>query len=145
MSSNNLIIEVTKKAKRALLIAALASSAVAFGTANILGVEDTFGTIVLVSTLLALFLMTVWINASFERLKFEGDTVSYRYFLFVQRSVKRSDIEEITIGEHSGRLRVYAKGKKFASLNFAVIDIGEEELKAFAKQQGIPVYAEESK
>ncbi|MCL2437748.1 MAG: hypothetical protein FWE48_05205 [Coriobacteriia bacterium] len=145
MSGTNLIIQVKKSAKRLLLIAALVFGAIGYGTANIFGVEGELGTIVLVSTFLSVFLVIVWINANFERLTFEGDEVRYRYFLFVQRRAKKSEIEEITIGERSGRLRLYVNGRRFASLNFGVIDITEDELESYAKKLKIPVKPEDDK
>lgn len=143
--ANDLTIQVTKNAKMTLLLLAFISGAIAYSTANFFGIEDWLATVVLVSTFLSVFLTIVWINANFERLKFEGDEVRYRYFLFVQRKAKQSEIEEFTIGERSGRLRLYVNGKRFASLNFSVIDITEEELEAYAKRLKIPVSPEEDK
>ncbi|MCL2606223.1 MAG: hypothetical protein FWD93_02975 [Coriobacteriia bacterium] len=143
--SNNLTITVRFNARLTLLLGAFGLSLVALYT---FWSQDgmpagTWGTIFLISTITSVITMIFWLVATFERFKIEGNEISYRYFLFVTRKADRATLDQVYIGEKSGALRFIVNGRRFASLNFGVIDITREEFEAFAKQRNIPIEYEE--
>jgi len=141
---NDLTIQVRASSKLFLLGGGIALALIAVLTANIWGVEGTFGTIILVSVPSSIFFFILAINANFERLRFVGKEVRYRYFLFVERKTDRDLIEQVTLGQRSGRLRVMANGRRFATLNIGVLDISEEDFITFIEKQNIPLELEDA-
>jgi len=140
---NDLTVQVRASAKLFLLGGGIALMLIAILTANFLGVEGNFGTVVLISVPASIFFFILSINANFERLRFVGGEVRYRYFLFVERKVGRDEIEKVNIGQRSGRLRIFANDRKFATLNLGVLDISEKDFITFVEKQGILLELEE--
>jgi len=139
--SENLTITVRFNARLVLLLGAFGLALVALytfwsqdGTPS-----GTWGTIFLIATITSVITMFFWVVATFERLKIEGSELSYRYFLFVTRRADRAMLDEVLISERSGALRFIVNGRRFASMNFSVIDVTQEEFEAFAKKRNIPI------
>jgi hypothetical protein len=138
-NSNNLTIKVKSNSKMLLLLLSFASAFIAMITANTFGAEGEFATIIFIATVASMFCLILWVNAIFERLTIKGNEIRYRYFLFVSRKADRATLDNVTICERSGALRFIVRGKRFASLNFSVIDITQEEFEKFAERRNIPI------
>ena len=143
MSDRNLTIRVKSGSKNLLLIAATATAVVAMLTGNLMGTEGDYAAIIAFSTIASVFFLLLWVNSNFESLTFEDDEIRYRYFLFFQRKANRTLLDDVIIGQRSGILKLFVNGKKFAYMNFSVIDITQEEFEAFAARRNFVIEYED--
>lgn len=139
--SDNLTITVRFNARLVLLLGAFGLSLVALYTfwSQDGAPSEVWGTIFLVATISSAITMVFWVVATFERFEIKGNEMSYRYFLFVTRRADRAMLDQVLISKRSGALRFIVNGRRFASLNFSVIDITQEEFEAFAQSRNIPI------
>jgi len=144
-SGSNLVIKVKPQSRLMLLIASIVLMAASLIIEHFIGLGWHWPAIILACIVGSLFCMILAINSSFERLTLEKGLIKYRYFLLVERKGDRSLIDRIEIGERSKSMKWIVNGKKFANLNFSIIDIDEEEFADFAKRQNIPIEYLENK
>jgi len=144
-SGDDLEIKVKPQSRLMLLIASIVLMAASLIIEHFIGLGWHWPTIILACIVGSLFCMILAINSSFERLTLEKDLIKYRYFLLVERKGDRNLIDRVEIGERSKSMKWIVNGKKFANLNFSIIDIDEEEFADFAKRQNIPIEYLENK
>jgi len=151
MESRTLKIQVKSASKMLLLGGAASLTLVAavtwwlIDTGNITGVTGDFSFIAGFAAIAAIFFLLLWVNASFENVYFGEDEVTAQMWPFFKKTTPRALIDGITIGERSSSFKIFANGKRFATMNFSIIDVTQEELMAFCEMRNIPVDIEADK